>query len=121
MLAIRYFFSMEAVSLLVEYKANTNVRNNEGWTALMYSVMYGQPHAKKDIISLLLDNGANINARDNKGNTALMISHIYDNKDMTTFLKNKGADIHVKDYEGKTYLEKKVHLKSSNFYDFFFS
>lgn len=58
----------EVINEFLKYGFPVDVRNHEGYTALMMSAYYGH----QEIVTTLLKNGAERCLRDNKGNTALM-------------------------------------------------
>ena len=65
--------SIEAMTLLVDRKANVNAVNDAGLTALMMAV------TDIDKVRLLLDRGADVNAASKRGRTALMLAAAGDN------------------------------------------
>ena len=58
----------EVITEFLKHGFPVDVKNHEGYTALMMSAYYGH----QDIVTTLLNNGADRCLRDNKGNTALM-------------------------------------------------
>ena len=46
--------SYDLCKLLIEKKADINMKDNDGWTALDYASQYGT----KEVVKLLLENGA---------------------------------------------------------------
>lgn len=55
---------IEQIELLLESKANVNLQDNEGWTALMYCVRYQN---NVDLLKTLLNYGANYQLKTNFG------------------------------------------------------
>ncbi|MDP9126743.1 MAG: ankyrin repeat domain-containing protein [Pseudomonadota bacterium] len=70
MLAVRSN-DREAVLRALDNGADPNMHDKEGFTPLMYSVMYG--FADKEIINALLAHGANVNARTKSGDNVLLV------------------------------------------------
>ena len=64
------------VRSLIKSKANVNLKDNDGWTALMYASRYQND---ADIIQLLIDNGARINDKNNFGSNSLQLAACYSN------------------------------------------
>ena len=85
--------------------AYINVRNNGGWTALIYSAVR-KGHLTPELLDFFMTYGADINAQNEAGNTALMFLAI--NGHLTpellgTFISN-GADINARNQWGNTAL-----------------
>jgi ankyrin repeat protein len=91
--------NMAAIKSLLEQGADTEERNRQGDTALMYVVGF-----KKDIttVRLLLDKGADINAQNNDGLTPLHLAVNFGQVDVILLLLEKGADPNLKNKDGKT-------------------
>ncbi len=70
---------LNMVELLLTHKANPNIQDNEGQTALMFA-------SDADRAKLLLKHGANPNLRDNKGRTMLMRAAMAGHADIVKFL-----------------------------------
>jgi ankyrin repeat protein len=95
---------------LIAAGADVNARNNNGTTALMYTVMGGRMNG----VQVLIAAGADVNARNNNGKTALMFatsnehdeieipSHIYDI--VVERLIAAGANVNARDNVGMTAL-----------------
>lgn len=117
----------EIISLLLEHKANPNIKNSYGSSALLlstYVLPLNNPDSAK-IIQLLIDHKANVNDQNNEGNTALMyIVHEFLYGFMNKPDKNKmllkimqilidnGSDIHLKNNAGQSALD--IALKAKN-------
>jgi len=83
---------VEEVTALLNRGANIDAQDQNGWTALMWSVSHGD----LKVIQLLLDGGANINVRDQKGSTALAEAAERGYIKIVKLLLEKGADPHSK-------------------------
>lgn len=105
--------------VLIEKGANTNARDYEGRTPLMYSLTWDHNfyyykfntcyniYVSKSIIQYLIEKGADVNAKDNNGMTPLMYFVKHNDSsdiDRSTFkqLIAKGADINARDNEGRS-------------------
>ena len=79
--------SSEAMTLLVDRKANVNAVNDAGLTALMMAV------TDIDKVRVLLDRGADVNAASKRGRTALMLAAASDNSaSIVRLLMARGAN-----------------------------
>ncbi len=65
-------FALDAVSLFVKNKADLNVRDKDGTTAIFSCIRYSSITVKLDILNTLINNGADINAEENDGTTPLL-------------------------------------------------
>jgi len=97
------------IQYLVNNRADLNIQDNNGSTALMHACSCDN----LEIVKYLVENGAHINMHNDYGETALMFlvtSHIMasNNKnfglDIFNYLIKKGAHIHTKDNDGNTLL-----------------
>lgn len=82
----------EMMKALIAMKANLDLQNNSGFTALMYAVGWG----RMDVVRELINAGANVNKRTYDGDrvTALGIALRYDNpkmKEIADLLRSRGA------------------------------
>jgi ankyrin repeat protein len=73
----------ELVSLLIEKKANVNVTDPNGTSALHYAVMFGL----EDITKLLVAAKADPSLKDNRGNSSLEYAKIKGNTNIIQLLK----------------------------------
>lgn len=93
------YASADCMKILLDKKANPNLKNKFGQTPLMLCTN------EKDKMKLLLDYGADIEARSNSNNTALLIACIgsgqYEN---IKWLIDKGADPLAKRWGAETAL-----------------
>jgi len=94
-----FFGHKKIVQLLINSKADVNVKNENGDTALMWSAFAG--HA--DILQLLLS--ANADPNISKEKPALVAAAISGNMNIVQFLLTANADVNAKDSDGKTALE----------------
>lgn len=99
----------EQIALLLESKANVNLQDNEGWTALMYCVRYQN---NVDLLKTLLNYGANYQLKTNFGLSLLDLCVSYcDDLDVikkTLSLYEKNSEEVLKSF---------TLLLSSTFYD----
>ena len=63
--------SLVAVQALLDIRANPNLRDPKGWSALH---MAAEAKETAEILQLIVKNGVNVNSMTNKGNTALALS-----------------------------------------------
>ena len=90
----------EIVKLLIDNKANPNIKNNGGETALMHAAVKG----RTEVVKLLIDNGADINIKGRDGVTALMLAATWERMEIVKLLIDNGADINIKGRDGVTAL-----------------
>ncbi len=90
----------DAVKLFLDAGMNPNVKDNDGWTALLFA----EDNNHLETVKTLLAKGADINARDTYGNTALMYASIHGHTDIVQVLLTKDADVNAKTKDGKTAL-----------------
>lgn len=97
------------VKKLIAGGASLNYQDTpDGWTPLIYSIYYNNPHALK----LLLELKADINRTDFSGRTPLMIAAIRDDQELITILLRLGADASAIDSKGKSALDFAVEYQS---------
>jgi uncharacterized protein len=72
--------------------------DKDGWTALMYTAMYGYV----DIAKILLDRKANVNEREWLGWTPLMLAEYFGKTEVALLFIEKGADVNAKSNAGWT-------------------
>jgi excisionase family DNA binding protein len=123
----------DEVRALLAAGADPNVRDGEGWTALMLVTVKGHldvarellaagadPHAQNhkgwtalrfavsmddaEALRLLLEAGADVNERDAAGATALMQAAREKSAESLRLLLAHGADVNVRDHSGETAL-----------------
>jgi ankyrin repeat protein len=62
---LQYPDDIKAIQLLIDLKADLNLQDKNGWTALHYASTFAYD---KEIIDLLIDSGADTNIKDKNGN-----------------------------------------------------
>lgn len=92
---------MEKTKLLLEYKANMNIKTTTGNTAFL-SACVG--HAQTEMIKLMLQYGADPLVVNNKKETALMRAAIYGDTTLARILVNNGNDVNKRGIEDVTAL-----------------
>lgn len=126
---------LQAIKCLVgQHHANTEIKGEDGNTALMLAVLRGdivtsrtlievgasvnaidknsrtplmkaiEQGKNAEIVKLLIESGAAINAKDKDGLTAFMIAAAKNNFDFLKLLKTLGCDINAKNNDGATAL-----------------
>ncbi len=85
---------------LIKIGINVNIKNNHGYTALIYASWHGY----KEICLWLIENKANVNIQNIYGETALMSASIKGNKEICLLLLENKADVNTKDKNGWTAL-----------------
>lgn len=86
----------EAVQLLLDHGADTELSGERGMTALHATVLQKSVECAR----LLLSNGAEIDAQDEGGRTPLSYACARDAADLVALLLDEGADVHAKDRQG---------------------
>jgi ankyrin repeat protein len=89
------------VKLLLGKGADVNQKDSEGWTPLMYSIVY-RPRYEDEIAEELLRRGADVNAVAENGDTALTLASERDAARIVGQLLDKGANRNVRDRYGRT-------------------
>ena len=88
-----------AVQLLLDNKANTEIRSNAGMTSLMWAAYANS----MSCMEVLIKAGANIDAKDNIGMTSMMWCVVRgDSSDCVELLLKHGADKSLKSNNGNT-------------------
>lgn len=109
--------SPEEVQQFIDDGADVNMRDEQGWTPLMYASKYN--HDEK-VIKILIDNGARVNIKGTKGvtvgDTALHLASAFNRVNICKVLLEYGADINAQTNQGKTPL----HVLSANAAEKFF-
>jgi len=84
---------MEAIRALIDAGADVHIRNNNGYTALMYAVDFN-PNA--EVAAAIIEAGADVNAVCFAGFTPLMIAAFKNTPEVVATLLEHGADPTVK-------------------------
>lgn len=92
---------MEIVSVFISQGGDINVRDQNGMTALILSVDYGQ----ELVLRNLLQWRANLDMTDKWGQTALMLAAGRNDVKSTRLLLNAGADFNLKAMNGLTAIQ----------------
>ena len=88
----------ETVEFLLDRKANTDVKDNQGFTPLHLAVRRG----RLDIVRILVRHGADVNAVTAAGNTPMHLALRHNNTEIAAFLAGAGANGNVPNQSGKT-------------------
>ena len=92
--------NIEVVKLLLKENTDVNIRNEDGWTALMLASHNGH----MQVIEVLLKENADVNIQSEKGMTALMLASRYGHTQIVELLIKENADVNDQDKEGWTAL-----------------
>ncbi|HMV45377.1 MAG TPA: ankyrin repeat domain-containing protein [Leptospiraceae bacterium] len=93
-------YNLKYLNLLIEYEANLNLKDKNGYSAVIHCILTGHLEALK----ILLENQADPNLQDKDGATAL--NHAKSTgglSELIDLLLEYGADPNIKDRHGKTY------------------
>jgi uncharacterized protein len=88
----------DRIRLLLDNGVDINVKNEDGFTTLMYASVYGYI----DVCRVLLDAGADVDMKNNDGKTSLMLAVGFE--DIVEVLLDNGANVNIKDRYGRTAL-----------------
>ena len=86
--------------MLLDRKANVELRSIYGWTALLWAAEEGH----SEVAKLLLAKGADVHAKTDYGWTALMWAALQGKEDLVSVLLKSGSDVHEKNSQGWTAL-----------------
>jgi hypothetical protein len=86
----------ELVRTLIEAKANLDIQDKEGFTALHRAVN----HNLIEIVRMLIDAGANLNVQDKHGDTPLHWAARFGKVEITRMLIDAKADLDILDENG---------------------
>jgi ankyrin repeat protein len=87
------------VNLFITMRADLNIKDNNGNTALMVAI----ENKNEKIIKMLINSGADLNIQNNEGFTVLMYSLDIE-LDYVKFILKKGSNINLQDNSGNTVL-----------------
>src|SRR6267154_4333820 len=97
--------NLEVVQKLIEYDADIEVRDEDGWTPL-YMVSGRSLHSKDgSVLRLLLKRGADVNARAMDGSIPLHRASVNGVLEVVRLLLEHGADVTAANGDGKTALQ----------------
>ena len=91
----------ELIRLINSDKYDINIKNKDGYTALMYA---SKILTFQEIVKLLLKKGAELNLLNNEGDTALIIASDYYHLDIVNILVENGANLDLQNNTGNTAL-----------------
>ncbi|WP_407409684.1 ankyrin repeat domain-containing protein [Acinetobacter sp.] len=91
----------EVIQEFLKHGFPVDIKNHDGYTALMMASYYGH----QDIVSTLIEQGADRCLRDHKGNTALMGAIFKLEWSIAKQLKNVDCDVNAKQTGQKTVAE----------------
>jgi Ankyrin repeats (3 copies)/Ankyrin repeats (many copies)/Ankyrin repeat len=97
------FENFEVVQKLIEYDADIEARDNDGWTPL-YWASEGRHFKDGSVLRLLLERGADVNARADDGSTSLHEASKHGALGVVRLLLEHGADVEAVDVDGETAL-----------------
>jgi Ankyrin repeats (3 copies)/Ankyrin repeat len=100
-----FFERLEVAQRLIEYDADVNARDEDGWTPLRWAS--GGFHFKDGaVLRVLLERGADVNARaDKDDSTALHWASRYGALEIVRLLLEHGADVEAVSVGGETALQ----------------
>ena len=99
-----YYEKIEVVQKLLEYDADIDVRDEDGWTPL-YWASSGYHFKDGSVLRLLLERGADVNARANDGMTPLHRASRTGALEVVRLLLEHGADVESVSVDGETALQ----------------
>ncbi len=92
---------LDAARLLIDVgKANINLKNDDGWSALMFACQGGHNH----IVQLLLEYDVDVNSKNQFGFTPIMKACEKGHANIVQLLLSKTADFTTKNELGETLL-----------------
>ncbi|SCO12049.1 uncharacterized protein FFE2_12500 [Fusarium fujikuroi] len=109
--AVKYGHIHVVRVLLEAKKTNLNLKDDEGWTPLMWAINYR--HSR--IIKLLLEHGAHVDIRDRNGMTSLYFATRYGQFEVEKLILQTGrADVNIPDSTGLTPLHQVARWKQDD-------
>lgn len=91
----------ETVAILIKHKAQIDIADSFGNTALMQAAAYGSVGA----LEILLENKANIDEENRQGETALIKAAQAGHLDVVQILLENQATVEISDFTGRTALD----------------
>lgn len=91
-------------AVLIEFRAEINVRDGQGFTPLHWAAFKGFPEMTK----LLVEKGADVNVKSNMGLTPIMQATMWGHDRIVSYLLSKGARANEADNDGLTALHQAV-------------
>jgi hypothetical protein len=99
-----YAENFEVTQKLIEYDADIDARDTDGWTPLFWASR-GRYFKDRSVLRLLLERGADVNARADNGSTPLHRASGYGALEVVRLLLEHGADVEAVDKYGSTALQ----------------
>jgi hypothetical protein len=99
-----FFEKFEVIQKLIEYEADIDARDMDGWTPL-YWASRGRHLKDGSVLRLLLERGADVNALTRVGSTPLHRASQNGAVEVVRLLLEHGADVEAVDGDGKTALQ----------------
>jgi ankyrin repeat protein len=99
-----YFEKFEVVQKLIEYDADIDARDKDGWTPL-YWASRGFHFKHGSVLRLLLERGADVNGRDDAGYTPLHRASENGALEVVRVLLEHGADVEAVNGDGRSVLQ----------------
>ena len=100
--------NIETVKLLLDYKADVNLKINYGSTSLIFASRNASTDSNIETVKLLLDYKADVNLKTDDGWTSLMLASRHSSTDSNIktvkLLLDYKADVNLKNYNGWTSL-----------------
>ena len=99
--------SGSCVRLLLASKAESEVKDQDGWTPLAHAAM-----RISGVFEVLLEFGADMEAQDHYGQRPILIAVIYDQPQNVRQLMHAGADTFARDSDGDTMLDCAIYYSA---------
>lgn len=97
--------AVKILNLLIAYGAKINLRDSDGFTALMYAAQNEEP----EVLHMLISHRAEVNLAAKNGRTALMEAANAEELENVKVLLGAGAEVNLKDKEGDTAWDLTTH------------
>jgi ankyrin repeat protein len=98
LLSASKFGNFDLIRILIDLKANLNLKFHDGTTALMRASYYNYAN----IVGILLEHGASVNDTNKRNETPVYIASFRGNYDIVRVLIDHGANIDLEDIDGDT-------------------